>query len=152
MKTANKTTLRWLRVCHMLTAPLWFGGAVGTLVGGGAALYPRLIFPAALLTVTIGLLYGACTPWGFFRFRWVTAKWGLTLLALLLAWSATLWRAAPAGFIAFAQAAQAILLAAAMVVAVLKPGGRKVLLFARPKKERTDEELRDSIEKDRRPL
>jgi len=149
VKTANKAFLRWLRVCHILTASLWFGGVAAVLVGGGAALYPRLIFPAALLTVTVGFLYSACTPWGFFRFRWVTAKWVLTLLALLLACLGALWDAAPEGFIAFAQA---ILLAASVVVAVLKPGGRKILLFAPPKKERTEEELRESIEKDRRPL
>jgi len=149
VKTANKTTLRWLRVCHMLTAPLWFGGTVAVLAGGGAALFPKLILPAALLTVIVGLLYGACTPWGFFRFRWVTAKWVLTLAALLLACLGALWDAAPEGFIAFAQA---ILLAAGVAVAVLKPGGRKILLFAPPKKERTEAELRDAIEKDRRPL
>ena len=155
MKTANKTFLRWLRVCHMLTASLWFGGVAATFVllragvPDALLLYPRLVMPMALLTVTVGLLYSACTPWGFFRFRWVAVKWVLTLLALLLACLGALWGAAPEKFIAFAQA---MLLAASVAVAVLKPGGRKILLFAPPKKERTEAELRDAIEKDRRPL
>ena len=158
MKKTSKTALRWLRVCHMLTAPLWFGGAAAAFVllragnPGGPLLYSRLVLPAALLTVIVGLLYGACTPWGFFRFRWIAAKWALTLSALLLAMLGALWGAAPAGFAVFAGGAQAVLLAAAMVVAVLKPGGRNVVLFAQPKKERTDEELREAIERDRRPL
>ena len=151
MKRTDKTTLRWLRVCHMLTAPLWFGGAVSALVTGDMVLYPKLILPAALLTVLAGLLYGG-TPWGFFRFKWITAKWVLTLLALPLAVFCAIWRAAPPELVNFAQAVQAILLAAAMVTAILKPGGKKVVLFTGRKRERTDEELREEIEKDRRPL
>jgi len=158
MKTASKNLLRWLRVCHMLTASLWFGGVAATFVllragvSDALLLYPRLVLPAAFLTLLEGLIYGMCTPWKFFRFRWIAAKWVIVLAIALCAIAGNLWRAGPEWFSLAVVGAQAVLLAAIMVISVLKPGGRKILLFAPPKKERTDEELRESIEKDRRPL
>src|SRR5215212_8305269 len=57
----------------------------GARGGAPAAVYPaaRLIgslvlVPAALLSLTTGVLLGVLTPWGLFRHWWVTAKLALT--------------------------------------------------------------------------
>ena len=152
MKTTSKTTLLWLRVFHMLFATLWFGGVVGALASGGTALYARLALPAALLTLLSGLHYGFRTPWRFIRLHWIIVEWVLTLLTLPLTALSALWGAAPAGFLRAAGILQAVLLTAAMIVAITKPGGKKVVIYAPRRKERTETELRDAIEKDRRPL
>ena len=138
MKMTSKTTLQWLRLFHMLCATLWFGGAVSALVSGSAALYARLALPAALLTVLGGLYYGFRTPFRFIRFHWIIVEWALVLLTLPLTALSALWQAASSGFAMFAGIAQAVLLTAAMAVAITKPGGKKVVIYAPHKNARTD--------------
>jgi len=49
------------------------------------AIYPaaylvgaRLVAPLALLSLTTGLLLGVLTPWGLFKYWWVTIKLAIT--------------------------------------------------------------------------
>lgn len=44
-----------------------------------------LVIPAGLGAVLTGLLLGLCTPWGLFRYSWVTVKLVIGLAALTLA-------------------------------------------------------------------
>ena len=44
-----------------------------------------LVMPAGLGAVLTGLLLGLCTPWGLFRYSWVTVKLVIGLVALTLA-------------------------------------------------------------------
>jgi hypothetical protein len=42
-----------------------------------------VIIPAAVGSLLTGLLISWLTPWGFFKWRWVTVKWGLTIAMTL---------------------------------------------------------------------
>jgi hypothetical protein len=44
-----------------------------------------LVIPAGICAVLTGLLLGLCTPWGLFRYFWVTVKLIVALVALTLA-------------------------------------------------------------------
>jgi len=41
------------------------------------------IIPGALGNILIGIIYGVWTKWGFFRHRWITVKWIMTILQAL---------------------------------------------------------------------
>src|SRR3954469_12310239 len=63
----------------------------GARGGDPAAVYPAarligsmLLVPAALLSLTTGVLLGLLTPWGLFRHWWVTAKLALTTAGAVL--------------------------------------------------------------------
>jgi hypothetical protein len=91
-----------LKICHLTLAGLWVGGAV-TLNLMMLALEPAetgqqlygydlarmfvddcIIVPAALGCLASGFLISWLTPWGFFRHRWVTVKWILTVACILI--------------------------------------------------------------------
>lgn len=93
--------MKWLRVLHLITVSIWFGSvvciftlalicffqlneasflAVAPLV---PVLYKSLVLPVGLLTLIQGLVYGACTNWGFFKYRWIIFKWCLVILTTL---------------------------------------------------------------------
>ncbi len=43
-----------------------------------------LVIPGAILTVVTAILYGAFTNWGFFKHRWITVKWVLSILIIII--------------------------------------------------------------------
>ncbi|WP_129677021.1 hypothetical protein [Candidatus Chloroploca sp. Khr17] len=90
----------WLKGFHILFASAWVGAAlcmtILTFVGqpaSGEALYAGLlalqmidnwvIIPAAIGSLLTGLLISWRTPWGFFKWRWVTLKWIGTVAMIL---------------------------------------------------------------------
>ncbi len=94
--------LKWLRGFHMLAVSCWIGGAVSLLlvyfikdgVTDGGVLYGinRSIhhvdiavvgIPGAFGCFITGILYSAFSNWGFFRHRWITFKWIVTVAAIL---------------------------------------------------------------------
>lgn len=92
---------RWLVGFHLFLAAVWVGTAFAmnliTFINGattnGDELYAAnaavkllddwLIIPAALGCLFTGLLLSLLTHWGFFRFRWVTVKWVMTVAFVL---------------------------------------------------------------------
>lgn len=91
---------RWLKTIHLFTVCMWVGGAVSLLLifflsspANGDELYginlsmkmvdDFAIIPGALGNIVIGIIYGIWTGWGFFRHRWITVKWILTILQAL---------------------------------------------------------------------
>jgi hypothetical protein len=91
-----------LKTCHLFLAGLWVGGAV-TLnlmvlalgpAESGQQLYgydlarmfvdDYIIIPAAMGCLASGFLISWLTPWGFFRHRWITVKWVLTVACILI--------------------------------------------------------------------
>jgi hypothetical protein len=44
----------------------------------------RVILPLMLFSITTGIAEGLWTPWQLFKFRWVTAKFIITVLATLV--------------------------------------------------------------------
>ncbi len=92
--------LRILKTVHVILISMWVGGALALIVmvnalktDGGPELYGYLyamkivddliIIPGAMGNLLIGFLYGFFTNWGFFKFRWVTVKWILTVAQIL---------------------------------------------------------------------
>lgn len=43
-----------------------------------------LVIPGAILTIITAIIYGACTNWGFFKHRWITVKWTLSILIIII--------------------------------------------------------------------
>jgi len=104
MKRIGTAGRKWLNGTHMFFASAWVGAAVcmttlrllslkNSVLANGDILYAvnasikliddAIIIPAALGTLLTGLLISLLTPWGFFRHRWVTVKWAVTLIAIL---------------------------------------------------------------------
>jgi hypothetical protein len=91
-----------LKILHFILVGLWLGGAVTlnlmVLALGPAESGPQLygfdlacrfvdnaiIVPAALGCLTSGLLLSWLTPWGFFKHRWISVKWALTVACIMI--------------------------------------------------------------------
>lgn len=93
---------QWLKSLHLIVSVIWLGAAIsmnllrygwaptasGDLyaVDHGIAVIDNLVVvSAAWLSLLTGLLESWFTTWGFFKFRWVTVKWVLTLAIMVYA-------------------------------------------------------------------
>lgn len=100
MTTLNPTGRTWLKSFHILTTAIWIGSAISLMVINlvawptdgqqlhGVVLALKLIddmvlIPAAICSFLTGLLISWLTPWGFFKWRWVTVKWVLTIAVMV---------------------------------------------------------------------
>jgi len=104
MKQIEASGRKWLNGTHIFFASAWVGAAVSlttlrlftwtnNVQADGDILYAvnesikliddAIIIPAAIGTLLTGLLISLLTPWGFFKHRWVTVKWIVTVLAIL---------------------------------------------------------------------
>jgi uncharacterized membrane protein len=100
MKKLGATGRAWLKGTHILFSASWVGAALCMLLlhfafhpasGSDAhnVLVARkliddwVIIPSAVGTLISSLLIGWLTPWGFFKWRWVTVKWILTISVML---------------------------------------------------------------------
>jgi len=43
-----------------------------------------IVIPSAFGTLITGLLFSWFTPWGFFKFKWITVKWIVIVIQILL--------------------------------------------------------------------
>jgi hypothetical protein len=104
---AGKTLLdragkQWLKSIHLIVSVIWLGAAIsmnllryGWPPATGTDLYAvdhaigvidnLVVVPAAWLSLLTGLLESWLTHWGFFKFRWVTVKWILTVAVMVYA-------------------------------------------------------------------
>jgi len=100
MKKLSGTGIKVLKIVHLIFAFMWFVGALGIMLllttlstQESHELYMRslatkrlddlLIIPGALGCLLTGIIYGIWTNWGFFKHRWLTIKWILTVAAVL---------------------------------------------------------------------
>lgn len=100
MKQLNPTARTWLKGVHVLFTSAWVGAAIcmslltlGSRPANGYELHGILatlkliddwvIIPSAIVSLLTGLLISWLTPWGFFKWRWVTVKWVGTLAIIL---------------------------------------------------------------------
>ncbi len=92
--------MKTLKIFHLVFAGVWLGAGV-TLAAGIASIgrststdlhgiYVALkfvddfiIIPAASGTLLTGILYSALTPWGWFKHRWITLKWAITIFGVV---------------------------------------------------------------------
>jgi hypothetical protein len=96
------TGKQWLKSIHLTFSLIWLGAAIcmnvlrfawmpienGDLyaVDHTVVLLDHwVILPAALGALLTGLLESWLTTWGFFKYRWVTVKWAVTVAAMLFA-------------------------------------------------------------------
>ena len=94
--------IKLLKIFHYSAVSCWFGSAVvlmifninntaavseGMLLGINTALYLAdlwVLIPGALGCLVTGFVFALFTPWGFFRHRWLTCKWLLTVVCILI--------------------------------------------------------------------
>jgi len=102
MKQLNKNGIRVLKTLHYAAAGCWIGGAIvlmvfnsnndvavleGMLPGINTALILAdiwVLVPGAVGCLITGFAFSLFTPWGFFRHRWLTFKWLLTVACILI--------------------------------------------------------------------
>jgi hypothetical protein len=95
----SPTTRKTMVITHIISSVSWLGlmlclltlGTAGLLTSSATTLRSCyltmrllgdvLIVPLSLLTLLTGVLLAVGTPWGLFRYRWVTVKFWLTLAA-----------------------------------------------------------------------
>jgi hypothetical protein len=98
----NPTGKQWLKSLHLIVSVIWLGAAIGMNVlryawppTANGDLYAVdhavglidnwVVVPAAFASLLTGLLESWLTNWGFFKFRWVTLKWILTIAIMIYA-------------------------------------------------------------------
>ena len=101
MKKLSAKGLKALKIVHLVCATLWFGSAIvmnllRILVNtpDNPSLYymaevleavdMKILVPGAIGCLLTGIIYGCFTNWGFFRYRWLTVKWILTVFMISL--------------------------------------------------------------------
>lgn len=93
--------MKALKVIHLVCAVAWFGSAISmnllrhlVSVNDPAGMYwmaeileaidMDILVPGAVGCLLTGIVYGAFTNWGFFKHRWITVKWVLTIFMITL--------------------------------------------------------------------
>jgi hypothetical protein len=100
MKKLDAKGMKVLKSCHLLLAMIWAVGVIAMAIlfllkpESGDELYMTLeiilfidwalVVPGALLTVLVGIIYGVFTNWGFFKHRWITVKWIVSVVIILV--------------------------------------------------------------------
>ena len=91
---------QWLKSAHLAIGAIWLGAGVCMLVlrltwlasGQGdpfalnravALINDWIVIPMAMGGLFTGLLSSWLTPWGFFKHRWVTVKWIITVAIIV---------------------------------------------------------------------
>ena len=117
--------MKALKVIHLSFVGLWLGGNVSAVLlsllaawtpaDATVGIYLALEFidhwaivPGAIGCSLTGIAYGLWTNWGFFKFRWITIKWVVMIIQMILG----------AGFLGRAVASNVRLLTTLSVAAV----------------------------------
>lgn len=100
MKKLSSQGVKVLKMFHLFFAILWIGGGLALVIiffsvypVNGDELYMKsriiqiiddfLIIPGAMASLLIGIIYGIWTNWGFFKYKWITFKWIMTVVQIL---------------------------------------------------------------------
>ncbi len=98
--TLSPRGLKILKTIHIILAATWLGGGLIMVFllfvwppTEPFEMYMRsrdiwlidyfIVTPAALGIVATALIYGTKTKWGFFKHRWITVKWVLTIIFII---------------------------------------------------------------------
>jgi len=100
MKNLNSNEMKVLKTFHLIFVVMWLGGCFGmgltafmngktaaellTLLNVSEALDYCVLIPGAVGTVITGAIYGLFSNWGFFRHRWLTVKWIMSIAIILI--------------------------------------------------------------------
>ncbi len=100
--TLGTTGKKWLKSIHLILSVIWLGAAISMNVlryawspSANGDLYAVdhsialidnwVVVPAAWGSLLTGLLESWLTTWGFFKYRWVTVKWIVTVAIMIYA-------------------------------------------------------------------
>lgn len=90
-----------LKIAHLTSVIAWVGSAIVMnairhliSIDDNAGMFymadfleavdMKILVPGAMACLMTGVVYSAITPWGFFKHRWITVKWVLTILMIAL--------------------------------------------------------------------
>lgn len=100
MKKLSARGQKILKIAHLVCAIAWIGSAIVMNVlrhlvdaDSAEAMYyvavvleavdMDILVPGAVICLLTGIVYGLFTAWGFFKHRWLTVKWILTVFMIL---------------------------------------------------------------------
>lgn len=101
MRKLGTTGLKVLKISHLLFAVMWIGGvmALVSLQLGANPDTKEMMYMAAISHLIVdefflipggvgilitAIIYGVFTGWGFFKHQWLTVKWILTILLVII--------------------------------------------------------------------
>ena len=102
MAQLTKNGIKTLKAIHYVTVSCWVGTALvllllnirndiavtdGMLLGINTASHLAdiwILVPGAVGCLLTGLVFALFTPWGFFKHKWLTFKWLLTVACILI--------------------------------------------------------------------
>ena len=92
--------MKLLKVFHLIFIMMWTIGVVfmSILNWKSESLFSKFIYnqetslfidyvfviPGAVCAVITGIIYGIKTNWGFFKYKWITVKWILGILVIII--------------------------------------------------------------------
>lgn len=100
MKKLGAKGMKVLKTCHLVFVMMWVVGVMAMAVinlieaQSGDELYmslfvnrfidDALVIPGAILTVITAIIYGVSSNWGFFKHRWITVKWIVSVVVIIV--------------------------------------------------------------------
>jgi len=100
MKKLSPKGVKTLKTCHLIFVMMWVVGVMSMAAisllkaNSGDELYMAfyitriiddfLVIPGAILTVITAIIYGAFTNWGFFKHKWITVKWIVSIIVIIV--------------------------------------------------------------------
>ncbi|MDR3059128.1 MAG: DUF2269 family protein [Prevotella sp.] len=100
MKKFGATGMKILKTLHLIFVMLWTVGVIAMAIlllmkaQSGDELFMKykavrfiddlIVIPTATITVLIGILYGIKSNWGFFKYKWVTVKWIVSIIVIVV--------------------------------------------------------------------
>lgn len=101
MKKLNVKGQKILKITHLSFVALWVGGNISAVVLSFLPLIVQdntllgiyiamefidylVIVPGSLGCLITGIIYGIWTRWGFFKFKWICAKWVVMIIQMIL--------------------------------------------------------------------
>ena len=97
MKKLNANGLKVLKIVHLFFVAIWVGGNISAVLLSFMPLIAQdntllgiylamefidyfVIIPGSLGCLITGIMYGIWTRWGFFKFKWISAKWVVMII------------------------------------------------------------------------
>lgn len=100
MKKFGATGMKILKTLHLIFVMLWTVGVIAMAIlllmkaQSGDELFMKykavrfiddlIVIPTATITVLIGILYGIKSNWGFFKYKWGTVKWIVSIIVIVV--------------------------------------------------------------------
>ena len=99
-KRLSARGMKLLKVFHLIFIMMWtFGVVIMSILNWksethlakfvynqemGLLIDYIFVIPGAVCAVITGLIYGIKTNWGFFKYKWITVKWFLGILVIII--------------------------------------------------------------------